>query len=158
MKSVNHERMKCGSLYNKYSNEMIIFGGKGKNLSDLPSDLRLLNQKKKKEMGPGHIMEIYDFHKNIWFDIPWRTKDKYSYYPCIWTIGSKCIFVASLVQPSFRNSNLKLKCEWIDLRECDQNRRNSLQFRQHFINGKNGNIGEFDRGQQTYFSLFANRN
>ena len=62
------------------------------------------------------------------------------------------------MQPTFRDINLELKCEWIDLRECDQNGSNNAQFRQYFINGKNGNIFICGSDQHTYFSLFANRN
>ena len=46
MKNVNHERMKCGSLYNEYLTEMIIFGGIEKDLIDLPWNLQLLNKEK----------------------------------------------------------------------------------------------------------------
>ena len=77
--SINHKRQECGTLYNKCSNEMAIFGGNVVGYSGYKS--------------PGNLMEIYDFHKNVWIDLPWKAHTMHSKYLCVRSIGGKCIFV-----------------------------------------------------------------
>ena len=109
LKTLNHARMEC-TFCNEYSKEMIVFGGHDK----LPYEGRGVGADcdANEEDNPGNIMEIYDFHKNIWIDLPWKTKEIYSRYPCIWIIGSKCIFVASISFIPSHKSAAWLNCEW----------------------------------------------
>ena len=143
LKGMNHARMECGSVWNKYSNEIIVFGGRE------GSSMMNLN-------GASTRMEIYDIHKNVWYDINNKTSADYPKYPCIGTIGSKCIFVAGLqfIHASFGGSGaaIKLKCEWIDLRETDQNGRRVAQFKEYSVDSER--IVEKKQGMQ--FTLFSN--
>eukprot|EP01084_Bolivina_argentea_P194209 333180_1 len=107
IKNLNHARMECGSYYNSYQKEIIVFGGSGR----FDNDSSVSNS-----------MEIYDFHKNIWIDVPYYTRGKYKKYPCIWTVGSKCIFVAQITAATF------IECEWIDFRVCDKNGKNKSKW------------------------------
>eukprot|EP01084_Bolivina_argentea_P154120 268693_1 len=85
IKHLNYPRLECGSYYNPYSNEIIVFGGHD----------RFDSENSHKNDTIYHSMEIYDFHKNVWIDLPDRTNKKYYQYPCIWTVGGKCIFVGA---------------------------------------------------------------
>ena len=110
LNEINHPRAKCSSLFNKYTNNVIIFGGG----SAYEADVQPISQQ---------TMEIYDFHKNQWFSVPYLSNNKYFSYPTMWTIGSKCIFV-SKVNHGYRSKYATVDIEWIDLRVCDKNGKN----------------------------------
>ena len=122
---MNHERWQCCSYYSRYSNEIIVCGGS--------NDHQWCNPKVVDKM------EIYDCHKNIWRDIPWKMTGEDCFYPCIWTVGSKCIFVSHSIDYA------KMKGQWIDLRECNCKGRSSSMFRpfEFRINGCSEWIHEY---------------
>eukprot|EP01084_Bolivina_argentea_P076606 138850_1 len=119
MQSMNISRAQCGSFYNKYSNDIVVFGG---NKNAQRTDMW--------QYGISNTMEIYDFHKNVWFNYPYKSNKYYAKYPCIWNVGSKCIFVAQFgmnKKVHTRHNNYYgarttyipsyIECEFVDLRE-----------------------------------------
>eukprot|EP01084_Bolivina_argentea_P136314 240074_1 len=133
--NLHHRRRQCGSYYNEYTQELIVFGGNKGVVSVSPVS---------------RSMEIYDFHKNVWFDIPYSSKNVYDKYPCIWTVGSRCIFVACLQDKTKHPSCVyQNQCEWIDLRVCYQNRKNKSKF-----NTMN-TMYQIDGDTSDSFSMFA---
>eukprot|EP01084_Bolivina_argentea_P120614 213807_1 len=125
IKNLKYKRIQCGSYYNKYSNEMIAFGGN----NDFSPDGRIQTYLKPGSLTMNTInndisnsMEIYDFHKNIWIQVPYLSNKSYTKYPCIWTVGNKCIFVAKLDVLSTKGLYPCVEYEWIDLRVCGQNK------------------------------------
>lgn len=95
-------------------------------------------------------------------DIPYSTKHSYDQYPCIRTIGGKCIFMAQMDNRSPRfgdkipnKQKLVVKWEFIDLRTSQKNGRNRLKdivISEHevvkdryslFLNGINWKDGDF---------------
>eukprot|EP01083_Nonionella_stella_P175124 608939_1 len=127
--SMNYARVQCGSFYNDISNQLIVFGGSRGFKTHVYSQLV-------RSVDPSHhipddnasrSMEIYDFHKNKWFDVPYKSNNKYEEYPCIWTIGSQCVFVSQINNQTIEN-RAYIESEWIDLRICDKNGTNKAMF------------------------------
>eukprot|EP01083_Nonionella_stella_P127562 386369_1 len=129
--SMNCARIECGSSYNDKSNQIVVFGGSGESITSM-------HRGNRNEANVSRSMEIYDIHKNKWFDVPYKSKNKYRKYPCIWTMGSQCIFVSQIVDtpkpPTIQlhlDNGLRrsfVESEWIDLRVCDRNGTNKATF------------------------------
>eukprot|EP01084_Bolivina_argentea_P109234 195225_1 len=95
IKHLNYARVECGSYYNSYSNEIIVFGGNnGYDFSPMGGIPHRVWENSHHNNYISRSMEIYDFHKNVWTEVPYLSNFTYDKYPCIWTMGAQCICVA----------------------------------------------------------------